>query len=364
MSVKSPQISVVMAVYDGLPNVGKAIRSVLDQTFKDFEFIIINDGSKDGSKKVLEDFKKKDSRIRTIHQKNKGLAAALNNGICHARGDYIARMDDDDICLAQRFERQVNYLEGHPKIDLLSTPIKFIDENGNKTGDSWQLPTSPSLVKWSLFFGSCISHPSVMMRRTPVLEVGGYDEKMRVGQDYNLWARMVTNGYELDNLSEPLLLARRWTGSTTVRSHEQQRDNGKKTAYPLHENYIGQNASRELISWLFDLRHGGVSYLTEEHDLEKQGYYRLREYIRTLRTSFLAHENLSPEEEQRINQDAIVRQQKVAAGIRKVSPLEGEFLRVKDHATLRPLRMLRRALEKMKNLLRGLFGLGAGLPLA
>jgi glycosyltransferase involved in cell wall biosynthesis len=108
-----------MAVYNERPYLGEAVQSVIDQTFTDFEFIITNDGSTDGSKEVLERFEQSDDRICLVHRKNRGLIASLNRGLDMARGKYVARMDGDDISRPERFERQVSFLERNPEIGIL-----------------------------------------------------------------------------------------------------------------------------------------------------------------------------------------------------------------------------------------------------
>ena len=185
----SPLVSVVMSVYKGEKYLAEAIESILNQTFRDFEFIIIDDGSTDSTPQILEQYREADSRVHIYSQENRGLIASLNRGCRLAKGKYIARMDADDISLPARFARQVKFLSEHADIGVLGTWIEYIDENGNSTG-TWRMPVQPEVVDWALLFGTCLAHPSVMMRRTAVEQVGWYHAGMLYAEDYDLWSRM------------------------------------------------------------------------------------------------------------------------------------------------------------------------------
>src|SRR4051812_26679567 len=123
----SPTVSVLMAVYNGEQYLREAVNSILSQTFKDFEFIIIDDGSTDRSPELLASYARADSRVKLISRPNKGLTKSLNEGLHAARGEFVARMDGDDISLPERFERQVSYLREHPEVVLVGSRVEFID---------------------------------------------------------------------------------------------------------------------------------------------------------------------------------------------------------------------------------------------
>ena len=123
----APTVSVVMTVYNTERYVGEAVGSVLGQTFGDFEFVIVDDGSTDRSTTILKDFAARDPRIRLVSRPNTGIVAAANEGIGLARGRYLARMDSDDVCLPRRFETQVNYLEQHPECVLVGSRVTVVD---------------------------------------------------------------------------------------------------------------------------------------------------------------------------------------------------------------------------------------------
>jgi len=190
-----------MAVRDGEKYLRQAVDSVLQQTFSDFEFIIIDDYSIDSSTRIVEEYK--DLRIRFIrNQSHLGLTKTLNLGLDIAKGEYIARLDADDVCLPNRFEDQVKFLNKHPQIGVLGTGISLIDDLGNIIQDV-HFPTNHNLIKWQLCFYNPIVHPSVMMRLTAVRQVGNYDPALIHSQDYDLWWRMsfiseLANLYEID----------------------------------------------------------------------------------------------------------------------------------------------------------------------
>jgi len=253
----TPAVSVVMSVYNGLPYLGEAVGSVLHQTFEDFEFILINDGSTDGSGAVLERMGGQDSRIRLFHQENQGLAAALNRGIDAARGLYIARMDADDISLPERLERQVRFLDAHPEVGVLGTQISSIDAEGNEHPNHWPLPTTPGLTAWRTLFRCCLCHPTVMMRRAVVAEAGGYDASLQAGQDTELWTRLMLRTH-LQSLPEVLLQRRKWSGNVTVTHAHVQDENAVSSMAPLHERMLGEVADPAVLSFVRWQQHGGA----------------------------------------------------------------------------------------------------------
>ncbi len=205
ISMKSPKVSVVMAVKDGEKYLRTAIDSILAQTFSDFEFIIIDDGSKDATVNIINEYS--DSRIVLLsNQSSLGLSRSLNLGLEKACGEYVARMDADDISLPHRLDLQVSYLDAHPDIAVLGTGFSFIDANGVLLQD-WQFPLSHEIITWSLPFYNPVAHPSVVMRTSVIKTLGAYNPELRRSQDYDLWWR-VSFSSQLANLENTLLLLR------------------------------------------------------------------------------------------------------------------------------------------------------------
>ena len=208
-----PLVSVVMAVYNGEKHLKEAVDSILNQTFRDFEFIIIDDGSTDSTPAILMHHQEMDDRIHVYHQENRGLIASLNRGCELAQGRYIARMDADDVSLPERLERQVQFLNMHPDIGMLGTWMKVMDSDG-VVRRTVRLPTTPALIEWSLLFGSCMAHATVMMRRDIIGRLNFYSSVAIHAEDYELWSRasLVTH---LATIPETLYLYRVWEGGVT-----------------------------------------------------------------------------------------------------------------------------------------------------
>ena len=195
MTDSAPRISVIMAVYNGGPSLDKAVRSVLVQTFADFEFIIINDGSTDGTQDYLNRLAQEDERIRVIHQENQGLTRSLITGCSEARGQYIARQDADDMSLPHRLERQVDALERSPESPLATSWIAHIGPDGQVIGQLDKLAHSVPLDD-----GTCVqmvgvsAHSGVLFRRDAYIHVGGYRSCFYYAQDCDLWLRLAALG--------------------------------------------------------------------------------------------------------------------------------------------------------------------------
>lgn len=201
-----------MSVFNGGDFLVPAVQSVLGQVFRDFEFIVVDDGSTDDSASVLEGFH--DSRIRVIRQENRGIAAALNRAIGLAQGEYIARQDADDISLPDRFAAQVRFLDEHPSVAVLGTAALLVDSQGRPFSRFATYVRHERLVK-ELQRGFCpLMHGSVMLRREAVVEAGGYDPRFERIQDVELWLRMSAR-YRLANLRDTLYLLRKHDGSIT-----------------------------------------------------------------------------------------------------------------------------------------------------
>jgi len=206
-----------MPVHNGAADVADAIESILKQTFKEFEFIVVDDGSTDGSGKILREYAERDKRIRLYSQGQSGLIASLNKYCRVAAGKYIARMDADDISLPARLEKQFRFLEAHPEIGVLGTRIQDIDTHRTPIIE-WPVPSDPVVVRWFLFFGNCVAHPSVMMRRDLLERMGYYRPDAIYVEDYDLWIRAaeITG---LANLPEVLVQYR--VSSTSVSSQNE-----------------------------------------------------------------------------------------------------------------------------------------------
>lgn len=214
------KVTVLMSVFNGERFLKKAVGSVLTQTFSDFEFLVLDDCSTDNTWDILKSFQ--DPRIRLIKNSvNMGLTRALNKGLGLARGEYVARMDADDISLSERLQRQEAFLDKNQNIAMVGCWVEVIDENGQKT-KTVNFPIVPYLLRWRLLFTNTFAHSAVMFRKDAALGVGGYSEKMRCAQDYDLWSRISIH-WDVANIPAVLVEWRFWKeGISAVQAKKQE----------------------------------------------------------------------------------------------------------------------------------------------
>ena len=212
-----PNVSVIITTYKRANLVSHAIESVLAQTYTDYEIIVVNDGSPDNTKEVLDQF---GDKITAIHQENQGVSAARNAGIKSAQGQYIAFLDDDDLWVQNKLEKQVACLESNPNIGLVYSDMFCFNENG-VFPDTWEKanPTPPVQQSWILFLRNFIPTPSVVVRRDCLDKVGLFDETLTTCEDYDLWLR-ITEKWSVHFLNEPLVNYRR--SANSLQSNEER----------------------------------------------------------------------------------------------------------------------------------------------
>ncbi len=216
MAGECPKVSVLMSVYNGERYLREAILSILCQTWTDYEFLIIDDGSTDDSREIISSFD--DPRICLVdNPTNIGLAESLNRGLELARGELIARQDADDISHPARLERQVDFLTSHPTVALLGTQRRIIDQRGNLLPFLRpQVPLTNVAIKWCLMFENAFIHTSVMYyRKVAWDQMRGYDGRFVRCEDYELWSRIVEK-HAVRNLSQVLVDYRRHSDSITA----------------------------------------------------------------------------------------------------------------------------------------------------
>lgn len=197
-----PFVSVVMSVWNEEKYLADSIESILAQTFTDYEFVIVNDGSSDSTQDILETYAQKDSRIRLlVNMINRGIAVSLNKGIESARGKYIARMDSGDICQPARLEKQVDYFEKKKNVSILGTCGYWIDENKQVISE-WRVPKTVNTV--ALYKGAPTIDPSLMINREIFSKLGLYETR-RIPYDYEFLARALKSDYSIENIQEYLI---------------------------------------------------------------------------------------------------------------------------------------------------------------
>jgi len=224
----SPIVSVVMPVYNGEKYLEEALKSILCQTLTDFELIVVNDSSTDSSSFIVEEFARQDSRIRFYNnERNLGLPQTLNRGLELVRGDYIARMDQDDISLPERLEKQIQYMQTHLEMDICGSWAEVI---GDRAGEIWKYPTGHDEIFAGMLFANMLVHPSVVMRTSAIRQYAlYYDGNATHIEDYDLWSRALPL-LQFANFPESLLMYR-LHGSNTSDLHGSQQNKGRALIY-------------------------------------------------------------------------------------------------------------------------------------
>jgi glycosyltransferase involved in cell wall biosynthesis len=240
-------VSVIMSVYNAQHYVSEAIESILGQSYENFEFIIINDGSTDNSYEIIESYN--DNRIKILNQDNIGLAASLNRGLNVARGKYVARMDADDISAQNRLEEQFKYMEYNQDCVAVGSNINIISKEGEYL-DYQVRPDDSNLLKSVLPFDTPFAHGSAFIRMCVIKNVGGYKPEMRFSQDVILWLDMKEYG-KYGRIQKPLY---------TFRVVPESNQNKSKKVFHIKKKILSDYSNngyldRELIRSIPD--HGG-----------------------------------------------------------------------------------------------------------
>jgi glycosyltransferase involved in cell wall biosynthesis len=263
-----------MPTYNGERFLRPAIESILNQTFRDFELIIVDDGSTDSTPRILAEYidrqKDKDNDknqntaknnntaprlIVLTNDRNLGIAAATNRGLAAARGEYVALQDHDDISLPHRLQTQVDFLNSHPEIALVGSAATLIDDDGVPYAE-FPLPCEEIDIKWRLlFFGDAFHYTSIMVRRGEMQEIGGYgeDPAFRYSEAYDPFSRLAMR-YRVANLPDKLVLWRRHSGATSLRHTPEQIRSGDAI-------------SLQNVSMVADHAHGGALRNTDHRHL-------------------------------------------------------------------------------------------------
>ena len=252
----APPVTVLMSVYNGEPYIREAVESILNQTFADFEFVIVDDASVDDTENILDSYD--DCRIvRIRNRENIGLTKSLNGGLRIARGQFVARQDADDVSLPERLEKQIAFLQPNPATVLVASNLRYIDHEGRSIGRSARVGDR-DLVAWYLMFHNHLGgHSQVVFRRSSVVNVGGYCESKPYSQDYELWTRLLRVGH-LVILPEVLLLSRLHDKQISITATLAQRESALATSGQYISSVIGEELSPELVAELSDFWVAGL----------------------------------------------------------------------------------------------------------
>ncbi len=216
---RDPLVSVLMSVYNSDRYLAQAIESILNQTYQNFEFIIIDDGSTDRSLAILQNYAAQDSRIRLASRENRGIPKTRNELITQATSELIAVIDSDDIAFPQRLAMQVTFLQQNPEVVWVGGAFELIDARGRRLTQIG-MPQSNAEIQQLLVQGNTsFLHPGAMVRRSAILQVGGYDESLPTAHDLDLWLKLSEVG-QLANLQEPVVKYRIHGNSICDRNQE------------------------------------------------------------------------------------------------------------------------------------------------
>jgi glycosyltransferase involved in cell wall biosynthesis len=304
-------VSVVMPVYNGERYLDAAVECILQQSFTNFEFLIIDDGSTDGTGDLLRKWEMRDKRIRLLSGSHHGISAALNRGLAAARSPIIARMDADDVSLPNRLERQVSFLKDHPAIAVVGSGVRFINTKGEPRSIANKYPRTPEDAVASLSCGNTpVAHPAVAMRRDAVLSVGGYRSLFDYAEDFDLWVRLMEHKHQIANLPEVLLDLRIHDQKTSGTRRWEQALAAHIARFSARSRRDGRPDPMENVSRL-ELKHLAGLHLSPPErssvlidlaeaalvSFEAQG---LRKYLFHARDCLMTMDNLTSERDRRV----------------------------------------------------------------
>lgn len=249
-----------MAVFNREKYVPEAIESVLKQTFQDFEFIIIDDGSTDRSLEIIREYESRDPRIIVLcNEVNLGISKSRNNGLAIARGEFIANMDSDDINMVDRFELEVNHFASNPDTLVLGGRHKVIDAEGNEKPSAWSFPNI--VYRWdTLTTKVAVLHPCMMAKTEHIREIGGYPEGIENAIDRGLFQRMtLASKFNMKNLDEFLICYRLHSNSTSSKKNDLQMVNSRKVRKQAIEDILDRTIPEDEFVAIFEKEPGYVS---------------------------------------------------------------------------------------------------------
>jgi glycosyltransferase involved in cell wall biosynthesis len=216
--MNNPKISVIMLAYNSSKYISESIKSVINDPFKNLELLIVYDNSTDNTEEIINDFSRIDDRIKIIHNENKkGIVGAANTGLKYSKGEYIARLDSDDINLPGRFLKELEFLDKNKDFGLVGGGYRQINSEGKFLKNVWIPGAEPEKINAILFFENYFVQSSVMLRKSILNETGCYDENIVSTEDYNLWVR-ISEKSKVWNFSEIFIYYRVHNDSDTIKT--------------------------------------------------------------------------------------------------------------------------------------------------
>ena len=284
-----PLVSVIMPVYNGEKYLAEAIDSILAQTFTDFEFLIVDDGSQDNSAEIIRSYEKRDRRIRFIQlERNMGAAVARNRGIAAAGGEYITGMDCDDVSLPERLQKQVDFLKSHPEIGGIGAFARVVNHDLTTLIYDFEVPRKHALIALTMFFGYGFIGATIMLRREFLSAVGGYEPGWRNCYDLELFSRLLhETRIRYANLPDDLYLYRRHEQlklrNANTEEHEEEREIKRRNLERLWNE-----APEATLDHLYCLRMRSKLSWAERRAVKQD--------IKRLIESMIAHKWVEPED--------------------------------------------------------------------
>jgi glycosyltransferase involved in cell wall biosynthesis len=273
-----PKVTVLIPVFNRKALVDQSIRSVLDQDFDDFELLLVDDGSTDGTSDVLESWTKRDARIVVIPSPtNQGIAGALNLGLAHARGEYVARLDSDDLMMPRRLAEQAAVLDANPAVVLVSCAYDIVNLEGKYLG-TWKADDPPEVTAFLLHFFNVIGgHGQVMFRLAEVLAEGGYALEYPSSEDYDLWVRLLRRG-RIETLPFVGMIKRTHSEQSPARWGHLRRANWNAIMRASLQPYLRRPVTDEEIAALITVwRHDGrIGMATIADRVMREAFARFR----------------------------------------------------------------------------------------
>lgn len=296
---KRPLISVVMPLYNAERFVGESIESLMAQTLSDFELIVIDDCSTDGSAAVVEELQRRDPRIKLLrNERNLGAASTRNRGLDAARGEFIAFLDADDICIPERFEKQIAFLKAHPGVDVCgSYYLIFNDQSDRDHGHYDRLPLTPEEIRCQIFFFNPLGMSTIMLR-ADALRKTGIQFRNCVCEDYKLWADL-SDRLTMANIPECLIRYRQWEEQTSARHQQRQVESALEIQRELLARRTGivlsDDEARRLSRFIHQpelVERGDLPFFRQFLSRFHQAYrqresYRPKHFERMLRNRFI-----------------------------------------------------------------------------
>jgi glycosyltransferase involved in cell wall biosynthesis len=275
-----------MPVYNGEPFIEEAILSILNQTYRNFEFIIVNDSSTDKSAEIAKKYAQKDSRILVIPNENtRGIVGALNTGLKHAGGIYIARMDSDDISRSDRFQKQIDFLESHKQIDVIGGIFKTFDEKGD-TEKIWR-PHGSIWIAWLYISNAYLGHPSIMMRRAVLLTTSEYPKT--TAEDFAFFSDII-HTHQAENISDIVLDYRIHSSNISLIKKDKLLESVHETFLKNYSFYLNATENSDIF-WQFQSKH----YVSIQNIffITKRSFTILRKIRNNYNIKFLTLNNIS-----------------------------------------------------------------------